>query len=95
MNRIITMYLRCLAGNRFRSWLRLLPWVEYCYNIAYQATLKATPFQVVYRRTPPPMIPFQPGSTKEASVDHQLRDKDTFPHSLQRSKIDCSKLRPF
>ena len=31
-NRILGVYLRCLAGDRPRSWLRWLPWAEYCYN---------------------------------------------------------------
>jgi hypothetical protein len=34
-NRIITMYLRCLAGDRPRQWLQWLSWAEYCYNTAY------------------------------------------------------------
>jgi hypothetical protein len=41
-------------------------------------TLKATPFQVVYDREPPPLIPFQPGATRVAAVEHQLRDRDIF-----------------
>lgn len=30
VNRVITMYLRCLAGDRLKSWLQWLPWAEYC-----------------------------------------------------------------
>jgi hypothetical protein len=37
-----------------------------------------TPFEVVYGRPPPPLIPFQSGSTRVATVDRQLRDRDTF-----------------
>jgi hypothetical protein len=43
-NRTIVMYLRCLAGDRPRSWLQWLPWAEYCFNTSYQTSLKATPF---------------------------------------------------
>lgn len=32
VNRIITMYLRCLAGDRPKTWLKWLPWAEFCYN---------------------------------------------------------------
>lgn len=28
----IGVYLRCLSGDRPRSWFRWLPWAEYCYN---------------------------------------------------------------
>jgi hypothetical protein len=77
-NRIITVYLRCLAGDRPKSWLQWLPWAEYCYNTSYQTALKTTPFQVVYGREPPPLIPFQPGAARVAAVEHQLRDRDIF-----------------
>ena len=29
-NRILGVYLRCLAGDQPWSWLRWLPWAEYC-----------------------------------------------------------------
>jgi transposase InsO family protein len=34
-NKIITAYLRCLAGDRPQSWLRWLPWAEFCFNSSY------------------------------------------------------------
>jgi hypothetical protein len=34
-NRIITMYLRCLAGDQPCSWLKWLRWAEFCYNSSY------------------------------------------------------------
>jgi hypothetical protein len=34
-NKIITAYLRCLAGNRPRSWLCWLSWAEFCFNSSY------------------------------------------------------------
>jgi hypothetical protein len=77
-NKIITIYLRCLVGDRPRSWLRWLPWAGFCYNTSLQSALKMTPFEVVYGRPPPTLIPFQSGSTRVAAVDRQLRDRDTF-----------------
>jgi hypothetical protein len=35
VNHTIAMYLRCLAGNHPRSWLKWLPWAEFCYNSSY------------------------------------------------------------
>ena len=52
-NRVLGMYLRCLVGDRPRSWLRWLPWAEYCFNTSYQTALRATPFEVFYGRPPP------------------------------------------
>jgi IS30 family transposase len=34
-NKVITMYLRCLTGDRPHQWLRWLPWEEYIYNTAF------------------------------------------------------------
>jgi hypothetical protein len=54
MNKIITMYLCCLTGDRPREWLRLLPLVEYCYNTSFQSSSRMSPFHVVYGHDPPP-----------------------------------------
>jgi hypothetical protein len=32
VNKIITMYLRCLTGDRPWQWLQWLPWAKFCYN---------------------------------------------------------------
>jgi hypothetical protein len=74
-NRIIVVYLRCLVGDRPRSWL---PWAEYCYNTSYQSALKMAPFEVVYGRAPPQMLPYQANSTRVAAIDRQFRDRDEF-----------------
>jgi hypothetical protein len=78
VNRIIGVYLRCLAGDCPKSWLRWLPWPEYCYNTSFQTALRATPFQVVYGREPPSLITYEPGLSKVPAVDQQLRDRDAF-----------------
>jgi len=44
VNKIITMYLICLTGDRPRDWLDWLAWAEFCYNTAYHTALQATPF---------------------------------------------------
>jgi hypothetical protein len=55
VNKIITMYLCCLIGDRPRQWLQWLPWAEFCYNSAYQSSLRTSPFRVVFGRDPPPL----------------------------------------
>ena len=71
-NLILGMYLRCLTGDRPKSWLCGLPWAEYCYNISFPIALKMTPFKVVYGRDLPAIMPYQPGVAKVLAVDHQL-----------------------
>jgi len=77
-NRTITMYLRCLAGDRPRSWIKWLSWAEFCYNTSFQTSIGLTPFQVVYGRPPPALIQYEPDSARVAAVDSQLRDRDEF-----------------
>jgi transposase InsO family protein len=48
VNKTISMYLRCITGDRPRSWLELLPWAEYYYNTSFHSALKTTPLYVVY-----------------------------------------------
>jgi hypothetical protein len=69
VNRVLTMYLCCLAGDRPRTWLQWLPWAKFCYNSSYQTTLKCSPFKVVYSRDPPTIISYQHGASKVAAVD--------------------------
>jgi hypothetical protein len=78
VNRIIIMYLRCLAGDRPKSWLKWLPWAEFCYNTSYQSVLKCFPFKVVYGWDPPPMVSYQAGDSKVVAIDAQLQDSDEF-----------------
>jgi hypothetical protein len=34
-NRIIVVYLRCLAGDRPKSWLWWMSWAKFYYNTSY------------------------------------------------------------
>jgi hypothetical protein len=76
-NLMIAMYLRCLAGDRPRSWLQWLPWAEFCYNSSYQSSLRTTPFQVVYGWQPPTLLKYESGSSRVAAVE-QLKDHGEF-----------------
>jgi hypothetical protein len=78
VNKIITMYLQCATGDRPRSRVDWLSWAEYCYNTHYPTALRATPFEVVYGRPPPPPLPHQEGAAQTEAVDVLLRDRDKF-----------------
>jgi hypothetical protein len=84
-NRILGVYLRCLAGDRPRSWLRWLSWGEYCYNTSYQTALQATSFRVVFGRDPPSLLwTYAPGVARVAAVDKQLMQRDTFIAEIRK-----------
>jgi hypothetical protein len=91
-NQILGVYLRCLAGDRPKNWLRWLPWAEYCYNTSYQSTLKTTPFEVVYGRAPPTLLSYQPGISKVAAVDRQLQERDLFLSEIRDRLLHVQQL---
>ena len=96
VNKAITMYLRCLTGDRPRDWLDWLSWAEFCYNTAYHTTLQTTPFQVVYGRPPPDLLPYVPGEARTEAVDTMLSNRVsswtrfTLAFSRRRSTLDAS-----
>jgi hypothetical protein len=57
VNKVISMYLRCLIRDRPRAWVDWFSWVEYCYNTSFHTAHHATPFEVVYSRPPRPLLP--------------------------------------
>ncbi|KAK1608874.1 hypothetical protein QYE76_032547 [Lolium multiflorum] len=78
VNKVITMYLRCITGDRPRQWLQWLPWAEYCYNTSYHSALKDTPFRIVYGRDPPSLRDYTPGEIRNQAVERQILDRDQF-----------------
>jgi len=78
VNKTITMYLRCLTGDRPRDWLDWLPWAEFSYNSAYHTALQTSPFQVVYGRSPPDLLPYTPGQARTEAVDTLFANREEF-----------------
>jgi len=62
VNKVLAMYLRCATGDRPRAWVDWLAWVEYCYNTSFHTALRASPFEVVYGRPPPALLPHTAGA---------------------------------
>jgi hypothetical protein len=77
-NRVITMYLRCLTGDRPRQWLQWLPWAEYLFNTGYQSSLRDTPFRIVYGHDPPSIWSYEPGDTRVAAVARTMEEREEF-----------------
>jgi hypothetical protein len=77
-NHVIAMYLRCFTNDRPRQWLRWLPWAEYTYNTAYQSSLHAPPFRVVYGCDPPSIRSYEPGDTRVAAVAQEMEERAAF-----------------
>lgn len=67
-----------LVGDRPRSWLQWLSWVEFCYNTSYRSALHATPLEVLYGRPPSSLVSYLLGTARVAAIDRQLRDRNSF-----------------
>jgi hypothetical protein len=79
----ITMYLCCLVGDQPCQWVQWLLWAEFCYNSAYQALLRTSPFRVVYGHDPPTVHTYIQGSSWTLAVNQQLADRDEFLAEIQ------------
>jgi hypothetical protein len=92
VNTVIAMYLRCATGDRPRAWVDWLSWAEYCYNTSFHTALRTTPFEVVYGRPPPAILPYKPGTacTEAAAVLLRSRDEilgEVHQHLLQAQQL--------
>jgi len=91
-NKVITMLLRCLSGDRPREWLRWLPWTEFCYNSGFQSSLKTSPFRVVYGRDPPSVRSYTLGEARLRAVHQQLTERDEFLAEI-RERLELAQQR--
>jgi len=92
VNKVIAMYLRCVTGDRSRAWVDWLSWAEYCYNTSFHTALRATPFEVVYGRAPPPIIPYKPGMASTATADTLLRNRDEMLAEVRQRLVQAQQL---
>ena len=70
----------------------LLAWAEYCYNTSFHTALRATPFEVVYGRAPPSILPYKPGSTSTEAADTLLRNRDEVLAEVRQRLLQAQQL---
>jgi len=92
VNKVIAMYLRCVTGDRPRAWVDWLSWAEYYYNTSFHIALRAMPFEVVYGRPPPPMLPYSPGTARTETADAFLRSRDEMLAEVRQHLLQAQQL---
>ena len=83
------MYLRCITGDRPCAWLDWLPWAEFCYNTSFHSALRATPFQVVYGRPPPLLLPYSADTAATETVDTLMKNRDEFLNDIHERLLQA------
>lgn len=83
VSRCLETYLRCFSHSRPHTWSQWLPLAEYWYKISFHTVIKHIPFQIVYGRAPPPVLPFERGATILSSVEQSLLVRDEVLQELK------------
>ncbi|VFQ74456.1 unnamed protein product [Cuscuta campestris] len=83
LNRTLEQYLRAFAHAKPKRWTVLLPWAKYSVKTSYHHGLQMTPFQAVYGRPPPELIPYSRGSARVQAVDDILGERDALLRRLR------------
>jgi hypothetical protein len=92
VNKVIAMYLRCVTGDRPRAWVDWLAWAEYCYNTSYHSALRTSLFEVVYGRSPPPMLPFEAGMARTEVAGDLLRTRDEILAEVRQRLLQAQQM---
>ncbi|KAK1661786.1 hypothetical protein QYE76_049945 [Lolium multiflorum] len=92
VNKVIAMYLRCVTGDRPRAWVDWLSWAEYCYNTSFHSALRATPFEVVYGRPAPPIIPVDSATARTEIAGELIRARDEVLAEVRQRLVQAQQL---
>jgi hypothetical protein len=69
-----------------------LTWAEYCYDTSYHSALRAMPFEVVYGRPPPPILPVDPATARTEAAGELLRSRDEMLAEVRQRLIQAQQL---
>lgn len=68
--------MRCISGDRPKSWAQWLPMAEWWYNTTFHISTGVTPYEALYGQSPPSHKYYTPGGTSVVAADALLQDRD-------------------
>ncbi|GJX52056.1 reverse transcriptase domain-containing protein [Tanacetum coccineum] len=83
LNHCLETYFRFFVGDEPQHWSQLLHWAEYWYNTSFHSAIQMTPFEALYGRPPPSILPYTAGSSPIATLDEALRKKQSLLDTLK------------
>lgn len=87
VNRGLEQYLRAMVFDRPQQWYYMLCWAEYYYNTSYNSSIRMTPYQALYGKLPPSILPYVAGSSKNASLDDMLQERGS--STIIEGQLNC------
>lgn len=85
VNRGLEQYLRAMVLEQPQQWSTYLGWAEFCYNSSYHSSICMSPYQALYGKLPPSLIPYPPGKSKLAAIDDLLQERDLLIRQLKEN----------
>lgn len=83
VNHGLEQYLWAYVQDRSKKWHDFLCWAEYNYNTSYHSSIKMIPYQTLYGRLPPLLLPYVKDTTTIISLDKMLEDRDILLRELK------------
>ena len=90
VNQVLEQYLRAYVNARQDNWSRLLPMAQFCYNSAYHASTKMTPFYANYGYNPT-AVPTATTTTPIPQADFFLQQLSSIHQELTENLNKATK----
>ena len=87
LNRVIEQYLRAFVHQKPKEWGKLLLWVEWSHNTAWNATTGTTPYEVTFGRKPFNFPDYITGSSTLDAVDGLLTNRENTFQAIRKKLL--------
>ena len=68
-----------------KEWLKYLALAEWWYNTSFHSSIKASPYEIVYGKTPPMHLPYKSAESKFELLDRSMLAREAILKSLKEN----------